>query len=120
MKLALALLVGLLFGFTPLAYALPFFPGQSDEFGPADNGVLRALIQSPVEPSLPRPSVREDLIETLASEEEEDDVPEAEVGGITSLFSLDRHRMPLHGLTSSPWRRESGSLHQPPSSQLRC
>ena len=120
MKFALALLVGLLAGFTPLTCALPFYPGQPGEFGSADDGLLRALIYSPLEPSLPRPSVREDLLETLASEEEEDDVPEAEVGGIPSLLSLERHRMPLHGLTSSPWRRESGSLRQPPPSQLRC
>lgn len=120
MKFALALLVGLLVGFTPLVYTLPFLSDQSDKTRPADNSLLRSLIHSPFEPSSPRPLVREDLIETLASEEEEDDLPEAEVGGIASLLSLDRHRMQLLGLTSSPWRRESGTLRQPPTSQLRC
>lgn len=119
MKLALGLMVGLLVGFMPLAHASPF-PSRWDGFGPAENGLFLASIHSPVTPSLPRPSVREDLIETLASEEEEDDIPEAKVGGIATLLSLDHHRMPLLGPTSSPWRRVSGSLHQAQPSRLRC
>jgi len=120
MRFAFLLSVLLLLGCTTCTFALSLLSGSLEPSGPAALGRLQALIHSHSQPSLPRPSTLDDLLEPLRSEEEDDDCPEARVGGIALLMYLDPHRTPLDGLLSIPSRREVGSLPQRASSHLRC
>jgi hypothetical protein len=110
--------MGMRVAITPLAYAWDFYPGQQKWTGSAENRLLRALIHSPIEHSSLRPSARDCFIETLASEEE--DMPEAKVAALSSVLSSVHHRIALDGVTPSPWRRGFASLHQAPTTRLRC
>jgi hypothetical protein len=119
MRFAFLLSVLLLLGCTTCTFGLSLLSGSLEPSGPAALGRLQALIHSHSQPSLPRPSTRDDLLEPLRSVED-DDCPEARVGGIALLMYLDPHRTPLDGLLSIPSRREVGSLPQRASSRLRC
>jgi len=120
MRFAFLLSVLLLLGCTMCTFALSLPSGSLEPSGPAARGRLQALIHSYSRPSLPRPSTRDDLLEPLRSDEEDDDCPEARVDGIALLMYLDPHRTSLDGLLSLPSRREVGSLPQRASLLLRC
>ncbi|MBV8130140.1 MAG: hypothetical protein JO114_21025 [Planctomycetaceae bacterium] len=71
-------------------------------------------------PFPPRPSARDDILETLSSEEEEDYYPEVRAGGVASLTSPSLYRTPYRSLLLLPRRLEADSLRQRPSSRLLC
>ena len=118
MKHAFVLSIGLLVC-VPWASALDILPTSSQECEPFSPRLLQAVIQAQSLPSLPRPSSRDDLLETLESEVEEDDFPGAGFDGILSLC-LIRSRLHFDGLASLPRRRDFGPLRQRPASLLRC
>jgi hypothetical protein len=120
MRFVIVLSLGLLLVSASWTPALPLSAGSCDASGPASLGFLRALIHAPFLPSLPRPSVRDDLVETLTFEEEEEGFPATDVSGAPSPTSLVFSQIPLDGLLSAPQQAESGSLRQRPSSLLRC
>jgi hypothetical protein len=118
MKLSLVLSVGLLV-YAPWASAVGILSASPDDGEPLGPRLLQAVMYAPSLPSLPRPSSRDDLLETLKSEEEEDDFPRAGSEGILSPC-LVRSKVRFDGLASGPRRRDSGPLRQRPASQLRC
>jgi len=120
MRFAFLLSVLLLLGCTTCTFGLSLLSGSLEPSGPAALGRDQALIHSSSQPSLPRPCTRDELLEPLRSEEEDDDCPEAKVGGIALLMCLDPHGTPLYGLLSIPSRRGAGSLPQRASLRLLC
>jgi hypothetical protein len=110
----------LLLGCTTSTFALSLLSGSLETSGPAAPGRLQALINSHSRPSLPRSSTRDDLLEPLRSDEEDDDCLEARSGAVALWMYLDPNRTPLNGLLSIPSRREVGSFPQQASSRPRC
>ncbi len=86
----------------------------------AASGLLGALIQSPFPLSPPRPSDRDDILETLGSEEAEDYYRDVRAGGVASPTSPSSYRTPYRSLLLLPRRLEADSLRQHPSSWLLC
>jgi len=119
-RFAFLLSVLLLLGCTKCTFALSPQSVSLEPAGPAALGQLSDLVHSQSQFSLPRPSPRDDLLEPLRSDEEDDDCPESRVDGVALLMYLDLHRTPFDGLLSILSRREVGSLPQRVSLRLRC
>src|SRR5208337_3920874 len=120
MKLTLVLMVGLLVGCAPWTCSRSLHSGLPEPSASAASGLFGALIHSPFPPSPPRPSARDDILETPTSEEEGDGYPEVRTGGVASLASLDPYRTPYGSLPLLPRRLKADSLRQRPSSWLLC
>jgi hypothetical protein len=108
MKPSLVLSMGL-FVCAPWASAVGMLSASPDEGEPLGPRLLQAVMYAPSLPSLPRPSSRDDLLETLKPEEEEDDFPGGGSEGILTPC-LVRSRVRFDGLASGPRRRDSGPL----------
>jgi hypothetical protein len=93
--------------------------GSLDGVPPVNLASLCALIRVPFFPIPARAPAGNDLIESLAEEEEEDS-PESGEGGATSLAFFTPLNVPHPGLLSSCRRRENAFADHWSSPQLRC
>jgi hypothetical protein len=119
MILALVFSLGLLLGCE--LWIAPINPQALSFDDPASlNPVsLCALIRVPFLPMPSRAPAGTDLIEIVAKEEEEDS-PESDAGGTTSIAFFIPLDQPHSSLLSSCRRRETALPHHWPSPQLRC
>ena len=118
MKLTLVLLVGLLAGCAPWLCSWSFTSSEPSK--PVACGFLGVLIHSPFPHSPPRPPYRNDLLESLSTEEEENDYPVLRAGGVAWLTSPRPYHTHYRRFLALPKRLDADPLRQRPSSWLLC
>lgn len=120
MKLSLAFSIGIVIGCAPCAFSVPLSTGSCKVLGPATSGALQALIVSPANDRLPRPSTRNDVVESLSSIEEEDGYSDTKPDGAAAPVRLIGDHVLSFGLPLLPRRLAAPSPSRWPSFQLLC
>src|SRR5271166_4328438 len=120
MKLNLVLMAGLFLGCAPWTYAWSLPSGHSQPSELAASILDGALIHSPFPLSPPRPSDRDDILETLGSGEEEDYYSDVRPGGVASLTSSTTYCTSYCSFHLLPRRQEAVTLRQRSPSWLLC